>query len=105
MSSKPIEIYQGSDRTIVVKSNKDVTTSTEIEVRIDTCPQITKTLTAGEITGVTATGFNVVILAEDTRSITPQNYEIQSRETSAGGIVTHGIFAPDMVSIKESIFV
>ena len=59
--TRPIEIFQGEDETIVVETNIDLSAATEIDFRIDTDPQIAKTLSAGGVTAVTASQFFVAI--------------------------------------------
>jgi len=100
---RPIEIFQGNDQVIVVESNIDLTTATEVEFRIDTQPQIVKTLTGGQVTDVTTTQFSVAIDAADTASVAAGRYKFQCRTTIAGDTL-NGRFTPDKIIIRDSIF-
>lgn len=100
---RPIEIYQDNDQVIVVESNLDISTATEIEFRIDTQPQIVKTLSGGQITGVTTTQFSVAIDASDTASVAAGRYKFQCRTTIDGDIL-NGRFTPDKIILRNSIF-
>ena len=102
--TRPIELFQGEDKTITVEMNDDISAATEIEFYIDTCTQIKKTLTASEISGVTATQFQVQIDAADTETKTPGPYKFQARATLAGK--KHNIkFTPNKIRLLESVFV
>ena len=102
---RPIDLFQGADRTIEVKTRTDLTSATEIEFTIDTVPQIAKTLSGGGISAVTATQFNVAIAAGDTRDIKSGEYRYQARSTFPSGIVTHSAQQdPPLVKINDSIF-
>ena len=100
-----ISLYQGEDKTIVVNTNEDLTTATEIEFRIDCSPQVVKTLTGGGISGVTATGYAIALEPGDTTNIDAGEYKIQSRYTDSGGNINHGKFVPNKLKLIESIFV
>lgn len=99
-----LEIYQGEDKTFIVETNIDLTSHTEIELIIDTPTQIEKSLTAGQITGVTATQFSVQIDSGDTESVEAGPYLIQSRATDSSGLFTQGKFQPNKITVKDSAF-
>lgn len=98
------QIYQGEDKTIVVKTNVSLVAATEIEFIIDTETQIKKTLSGSQITGVTATQFSVQIDAGDTETTTPGEYLYQCRSTIATKL-TNGKFQPNKIDILPSAFV
>lgn len=100
-----IELYQGENKSIVVTTNVDLTTATEIEFRIDSSPQIIKKLTTSGITGVTATQYTINIEPGDTSSIGAGEYKIQARYTDSSGDIHHGKFTPNKLTLRESIFV
>lgn len=103
--SSPLKFYQGAHRDIIV-SHDDVNlaSATEIEVRIDTPQQITKTLTGGGVSGVTSSQFTVSIEDSDTSDVCSGEYRIQVRSTSAAGVITQGEINPSNVVIVDSIF-
>lgn len=103
MGSAAIRIYQGEDKTIVVTTNEDISTATEIEFVIDTSTQIKKTFTAGQITNVTSTQFTVQIDASDTETVEAGEYLFQCRATVADKI-RQGVFSPDKIEIRDSAF-
>ena len=100
---KPIEIYQGEDKAIVVNMNDDISAATEIEFRVDTSPQITKTLSASDITSVTATSFTVQINAADFATTPRGAYKYQARAT-IGGKKYNIRFTPNKFKILTSLF-
>ena len=102
--SSTIKLFQGADRTITVTSDKDLTTATEVEVRIDTPKQIIKTKTGGGVTNIIATGFDILIEDGDTTDIASGEYRIQARSTASTGIITHAQLAPSAVTVADSIF-
>ena len=102
--TRPIELFQGEDKSIIVTMNDDISAATEVEFYIDTPTQIKKTLSAGEISGVTATQFTVQIDAADTESVRHGEYRFQARATIASK--KHNIkFTPDKLILKKSVFV
>lgn len=101
--SAAIRIYQGEDKTIVVRTNEDISAATEIEFVIDTPTQILKKLTAGQIINVTSTSFTVLILAADTETVKSGEYLFQCRATVAA-LIRQGRFSPNKVQIKNSAF-
>jgi hypothetical protein len=102
--TRPIEIYQGQDDEItVLTGTTDLTTATEIDFRIDTYPQVVKTLSAGQITALTATQFLVTIDAADLASVEAGNYKYQCRATLAGKI-RQGKFTPNKIIVRDSVF-
>lgn len=102
--TRPIVLYQGEDKTIDVLMNDDISTATEIEFYIDTDDQIKKTLSAAQISSVTATQFSVAIDAADTETKTPGPYKFQARATIAGK--KHNIkFTPNKIRLLESVFI
>ncbi len=103
-SARPIEIFQGEDATIVVQTRESLVSATEIEFAIDTPTQILKTLTGGQISGVTATQFSVAIAAADTQSVCAGEYPMQYRSTISGA-KANGKLRPDAVRIRDSVFV
>jgi len=101
---KPIALYQGEDKTIVVEMNTDLSAATEIEFSIDTPSRITKTLSAAQISAVTATQFSVQMDAADTETAKAGPYKYQGRATISGK--THNIrFIPNKIKILDSVFV
>ena len=103
--TRPIELYQGESKTIVVETNVDLTTFEEIEFSILTPRQILKTLSAGQISGVTANSFSVSIESSDTEQVAQGEYLYQCRATNATGQIAHGKFTPDKIKIRDSVFV
>lgn len=101
--SAALRIYQGEDKTIVVRTNEDISAATEVEFVIDTSPQIIKKLSASQIINVTATSFTVQIDAADTETIPAGEYLFQCRATVATKI-RQGRFSPNKVEIKNSAF-
>jgi len=102
---KPLALYQGSDESLVITSNIDLSSSagcTEIEVTIDTPTQIVKTLSGGHITA-TATSFTIVIDAADTATTVPGTFQYQARAT-IGGKKKQGRFTPNSILILPSVF-
>lgn len=97
------EVFQGATKVITVQTNIDLAAATEIEFRIDTCPTITKTMTGGGISGLSATEFKVTIEPEDTESIKAGVYKYQARAT-VGASKIQGRFKPNKLTIKESVF-
>jgi len=100
---RPIRIYQGATRNIVVKTSQNLVGSDDIEVRIDTCPNIMKSIIGGGISGLTASQFVVTIDAADTENVPVANYEMQARAIT-GSVKTQGRFKVP-VSIARSLFV
>jgi hypothetical protein len=100
---RPIEIFQGADVTLVVETNDDLSSATEIEFYIDTPTQIKKTLSAAEISSVTTTQFSVAIDAADTASQAKGSYKMQARAT-VGGKKRQGRFTPNKIKLRESVF-
>ena len=101
--TRPIELYQGEDMTLTVEMNDDISAATEIELYIDTNPQVKKTLSAGQISGVTSTQFDVQIDAGDTNDIPPGAYKYQARATLSSK--KYNIkFTPNTLNIRRSIF-
>jgi hypothetical protein len=100
---RPIELAQGADEVVDVLSNIDLTTATEIDFRIDTQPQLVKTLTGGGIGSVTATQFTVTIDAADLATVPAGPYKYQVQATIAG-LVKQGLFQPDKIKVTDSIF-
>ncbi len=96
-------IYQGEDKTIVVKTNVSLVSATEIEFIIDTPTQIKKTLTDSQITAVTATQFTVQIDAGDTETTEAGEYLFQCRSTISSK-KTNGKFQPNKLNILDSAF-
>lgn len=84
--------------------NTDVQTATEIEFVIEATTKILKTLSAGQISNVTASGFRVQIDAADTTSIKPGEYKYQARAT-IGGKKYNIRFMPNKIKILDSVFV
>lgn len=99
-----LEIFQGEDKTIVVTSNIDLTSHTEIEFRIDAPDQIKKTLTGGSISGVTTTEFLVQIDAADTETLKAGPYKFQARATDSSGKISNARFQPNKIEIRDSVF-
>jgi len=98
-----VQIFQGEDKTLVVSSNLDLTTATEIEFRVDTDVQIVRSLSNGDISGVTATQFSVEISGDDTETVKAGNYKYQVRAT-IGGKKRNGKFSPNKFEVLDSIF-
>lgn len=97
------ELYQGEDKTIIVKTNVSLVSATEIEFAIDTATIIKKTLTDGQIFAVTAEQYTVQIDAGDTETIEAGEYKYQTRSTIAGKL-TNGKFQPNKIKILNSVF-
>jgi hypothetical protein len=102
MAAEP-KLYQGEDKTIIVKTNIPLTSATEIEFIIDTPTQIKKTLSDVQITDVTATQYTVQIDAGDTETVDAGEYKYQTRATIDGKI-TNGRFQPNKINILNSAF-
>lgn len=101
---KPIRLYQGSDRSIVVyHDDTGLASATEIEFRIDTPTPIDKTLSGGGVSGVTASQFTVAISDDDTSDVLSGEYEMEARSTKAGVITTCEL-NPRFCQIVDSIF-
>ncbi len=100
-----ITLYQGETKLIIVETNEDLSSAVEIEFRVDTNPQIIKTLTGSGIANVTTTQFEVTIEPEDTESVPAGPYKYQMRSTDNSGNITNGKFSPNKMQIKPSIFV
>jgi hypothetical protein len=103
--TRPIELYQGESKTIVVETNIDLSAYAEIEFSINTPTQILKKLSEGDIADVTATQFSVAIEPADTESVASGEYQYQCRATDSSGNITQGKFTPDKIKIRDSIFV
>jgi hypothetical protein len=99
---KPLKLYQGSDESLVITSNIDLSAATEIEVTIDTPTQIVKTLSGGSITATTTT-FTIAIDAADTATVAPGTFKYQARAT-IGGKKKQGRFTPNSILILPSVF-
>lgn len=102
--TRPVELFQGCDMSISIAMSDDISAATEVEFLIDCSSQISKTKTAGQITGVTATGFTVAIDAADTENIKPGSYKHQARATIAGKKYNIKL-VPDKIKIMDSVFV
>jgi len=103
--SQPIELFQGTDRDIIVKHNDSTLPSAdEIEAVIDTSPQIVKSLTGGGISGVSATQLTISVEDTDTVSKMPGEYTIELRSTDSNGKKTWGEIRPGYVVIIDSKF-
>ena len=100
---RPIEVYQGEDASIPLTTSSSVSASTEIEVTIDTSPQIVLTLTGSHIGSVTSTGFTVTIAVALTADVKPGPYKWQARVTIAGSI-SHVKIVSDQIKILPSVF-
>ena len=100
---RPPVLYKGEDKTIVVEMNTDISAATEIEFYIDTDSQIKKTLSGGDISGVTATQFSVAIVPGDTDSVNVGSYRFQARATLSSKLY-HIKFTPNKIVIEDSIF-
>lgn len=104
-----IELYQGENKTIVVSTNVDLTTATEIEFTVAKVDNVktkfTKTLTGGAISGVTSTQYSVAVSPEDTDDFPSGEYIVQARYTDASGNIFQGKFVPNKVKILGSLFV
>jgi len=102
--TRPIEVFQGEDATIIVETGTtDLTAATEIDFRIDTDPQIAKTLTGGGVSAVSATRFSVAIDAANTSSVRAGDYKYQCRAT-LGGKLRNGRFTPNKFIVRDSVF-
>lgn len=101
--SAAIRIFQGEDKTIIIRTNEDISAATEVEFVIDTPTQIKKTLSDGEITNVTGTSFTVQIDAADTETVEHGEYLFQCRATVATKI-RQGVFSPNKIEIQDSAF-
>lgn len=100
---KPIELYQGEDKTIVVSMNDDLTSATEIEFIVDSPTQVIKKLSEAQISGVSSSQFSVQIDAADFATTAQGSYKIQSRATIAGKKynIRH---TPNRIKILNSVF-
>ena len=97
-------IWQGTDKTFnVVHDYSDLPSATEVEVYIDSKPQIIKTLGDG-VTGVSATNYTLTVAGEDTENIESGEYRIQARITTSTGSRVFGRILPDKVRIRDSVF-
>ncbi len=105
ITDSKFELYQGEDKTLIIGTNEDLTTYTQIEFVIDSPRQIKKTLTGGGISGVTASQFSVQIDAADTKNVNPGRYKYQTRATSSGSKTYHGKTVPNGVRVLHSSFV
>lgn len=100
----PNKIYQGSDFSLVVSHNfYNLTSASEIELRIDTPTQIVKKMTEGGIYSVTASTFTCFISDEDTQDIESGEYRIQCLATVSGN-KSFGQLSPSTIRIEDSIF-
>ncbi len=99
------ELFQGEDKSLVVMTNIDLSSSSEIEFIVDTPSQIIKKLSESEISGVTSTQFVVQIDAADTENVQPGGYTVQARSTDSSSKKTNGKFQPNQLTIKPSAFV
>ncbi len=98
------EVFQGEDKTLVITTNDDLSTATEIEFNIDTPTMIKKTLSAAEISGVTATQFSVALVPGDTENVPDGKYRFQCRAT-VGGLKKNGVFNPNRIRVMRSLMV
>lgn len=99
-----VRIVQGSDKTITVDHQESALVSaTEIEIVVDSVPQIKKTLTGGGIYGVTASQFTVEFSADDSDHIASGEFNWEARYT-AGGKKRSGRLVPSRVRIIDSAF-
>ncbi len=104
--SRQITIWQGADKTInVTHDYTDLPSATEVEVFIGNTddPEITKDLSTG-ISGVTATAFVLTLDSTDSTDVSPGEYEIQARITTASGGVLFGRIQPSTVTIRPTVF-
>lgn len=99
-----VRVYQGENKDIVVPTNIDLSSYTEIEFRVDTPSQIIKKLSNGEISGVTSSQFTVAIIPGDTETVEAGNYKFQVLATASDGKLTLGKFKPDRFTVEDSIF-
>ena len=99
-----VRIYQGQNKTLVVQTNIDLSSATEIEFKIDTPDQITKTLSGGGISNVSSTQFEVALVPGDTETVVEGAYRMQTRYTDSSGNIYNGTFTPDRAEIEDSIF-
>ncbi len=103
--ASPNTVWQGTDKDFIVKHNyTSMTSATEVEVFINTSPQIIKKLSQGDITGVTTTQLLLQIDDADTASKRSGEYNIEARITTAAGRVIYGKLQPSKMVIKDSIF-
>ena len=103
MAGKPV-IYQGATKILQVTTSTDLSSATEIEFRIDSPVQISKTLTGGGVSNVTSTQFDVTIANTDTTNTPAGEYKYQARAT-IGANVIQGKFQPNKLIIRDSVFV
>ncbi len=96
-------VFQGEDKSLVIPVNLDLTTYTEIEFIIDASKQITRKLSRGEISAVTATQFQVSV--GDVSNTPAGEYRYQIRATDAGGSIQQAEIRPSRISVKHSAFV
>jgi hypothetical protein len=101
---KPLTVWQGTDKTIVVSHNvSDLPQATEVAVYIDAPTQIIKTLGDGVI-GVTASSYVLTIAAGDTADAIPGEYSLEARITNSSGGIDYGRISPSVVRIMETSF-
>lgn len=104
--AKPINITQSSSKTIQIRqdssSTLDFTAADEIEILIDSDPQIKKTLTGGGVTSVLANSFTVVLSDSDTQ-VRSGEFGWEGRYT-VGTTKTPGRLNPSKVRIIDSAF-
>lgn len=102
--SRPIRVWQGTDKTVFVDHDfANLVSATELNVYIDSCPQIVKSLGDG-ITNVTADSYILTIAAEDTEQVESGEYDIQARITTSGGDRRFGRIIPGQVKVLDSVF-
>lgn len=104
--SAETEIFQGADKTIIVEYNSalDLTLASEIEAIVDSCPQVLKTLTAGEISGVTSSQYTIQFSNSDFEDIAAGEYLFQTRATISD-VITQGRFYPNKITLRDSAFI
>lgn len=102
-----VRIFQGSGKNIVVNHNETaIATADEVEWIVDTVPTVKKTLTGGDIVGVTASSFTVVIDKDDFATIKAGEYHAEARYTPSGATdPVHGRLNPSQVKVIDSAFV
>jgi hypothetical protein len=103
--TRPIDVKQGENKTIIVLTNNDLSGVTEMEFGIDTPEQILKTKSAAQITNITTTQFKVHLVPNDTNTVKPGSYKMQARATFADGKVYNIRFTPNRIKICDSVFV
>ena len=101
---KPIVVWQGTDKTVVVDHDfSDLTDATEIQVYIDSPKQIIKSLGDG-VSAVTADSYLLTIAAADTESTPSGEYRMQAKITTDGGGTVFGRFNPQIVKVMDTVF-